>query len=510
MKQKSLLVAALLGSVLILFLIIWNGQREQARELVPPEEQILNIYGELLPQQPDVMLAIDPSSQTVLSHLYEGLYRFGEDGSIEPALVERLERSEDGKVYTFTLRESVTTKGNKVTAQTFVDHFRKLADVETNSPFSFFLADVKNGKEISLGQAEPDTLGVKATDLSTLEVTLVRPMEGFEQILAMPAFLPQLAVGDWEELETNGPFRVESIDDQIVTLHKYDDYRESDRVTLEQIIIDSSEKLTETAGIQPLPYKFNGSDVDQELAKVVDVSRSGVFYLKPNVKKAPFDDAEFRRALALVLNREAMEGSLARAEQPTDRLLVMDEGESVEKLDGEALDLLENVKKRLDKSVIEVELLSFVDEEARELSSRLKANLEELDGLKVNVTELPLGEKVGREVSGDYALSFSGWQPDYPLLSAYLTQFETGNYLNSSRYSDKEFDQLMEQARSTEDLEARNDILRQAEARLLEQGVVIPVYQVGKSYLVENRYDQIGYPVIGPSYVLTFTKIYEK
>jgi len=72
--KRFFIGAALLGSVLILFFVIWYGQREQARELLPPEEQIVTIHGETLPEQPNTLLAIDPSSQTVLSHIYEGAH----------------------------------------------------------------------------------------------------------------------------------------------------------------------------------------------------------------------------------------------------------------------------------------------------------------------------------------------------------------------------------------------------------------------------------------------------
>lgn len=509
MNKKSFIVAALLGSVLILFLFIWNEQREQSRELLPPEEQTITIHGESLPTQPDVMLAIDPASQTVLSHLYEGLYRFGADGAIEPGLVEKLERSKEGTVYTFTLKESVTTEGNAVTAQTFVDHFRKLVDDETNSPFSFLLADVQSAKEIGLGQQEPDTLGVRAIDERSLEITLIRPMEGFERIFAMPAFLPQPSVTTWDELETNGPFEIDRMDDTSISLHKNDTYREADNVTLETITIQSESNLTMMSGMHPIPYDFDTSTIDEEVMTIKDVPRSGVFYLKPNVEKAPFNDVAFRQALALTLERTTLEESLARAEQTTERLLVMDEEASVAELEGDANQLFETVKKRLKTETIEIELLSFVDEEAREISTRLKENLEQLDGLTVKIVELPLGDKVRKEVSGDYSFSLSGWQPDYPMLSAYLTQFESNDVLNSSRYANESYDQLMDQARSTESLDERNIILRNAEAKLLEEAVVMPIYQAGRSYLVEKGYDQIGYPVIGPSYVLTFAKKYE-
>lgn len=509
--KRFFIGAALLGSVLILFFVIWSEQREQARELLPPEEQIVTIHGETLPEQPNALLAIDPSSQTVLSHIYEGLYRFGADGEIEPGLVETMTRSDDGATYTFNLKASESVNGNAVTAETFVNQFRKLADDNTNSPFSFLLEDVLNAKAISLGTKEPETLGVKAIDEQTLELTLERPMEGFERILAMPAFLPQAMIGEWQELDANGPFQVESIDAAQVTLIKNEAYYDSDDVTLEKVVIWADERLSAgPGGMHPIPYGTDVETIESLEGRIVDVPRSGVFYLKSNIYEYPFDDTDFRRALALALNRGAVEGSLARAERTTERLLVIDSKEGEPSLDGDAVKLFEEVLERLEEEEIKIELLSFADEEAKRIAETIETELEQLPGLQVNVVELPLGDKVRKEVAGDYALSLSGWQPDYPAFSAYLTQFEADNYLNSSGYADQTFDQLMDDARSEEYQDERDQTYRQAEKRLLEEAVVIPIYQAGKSYAVDSKYANIGFPVIGPSYILSFSKVYEK
>ncbi|STO08656.1 peptide ABC transporter substrate-binding protein [Exiguobacterium aurantiacum] len=509
--KRYFIGAALLGSVLILFFIFWNGQRDTARELASPAEQIITIHGETLPEQPNTLLAIDPSSQTILSHLYEGLYRFGKDGTVEPGLVEDMERSDDGTTYTFTLKDSESFNGEAVTAETFVERFRMLADDDTNSPFSFFLEDVVNGKAISLGTEEPETLGVRALDPSTLEVTLERPMEGFEEILAMPAFLPQTAIGEWQELDGNGPFHIQSIDAAQLTLVKNERYHAAEDITLEKIIVWADAALgQESTGIHPIPYGTEEAVFESFEGEVVNVPRSGVFYLKPNVDEYPFDDVEFRKSLALVLDRDAIASKLARAERPTERLLVIDETETNATLEGDAAETFEAVKERLQQETIEIELLSFVDDEARQIAQSIKQDFEQLDGLKVNIVELPLGEKVRKEVAGDYALSLSGWQPDYPALSAYLTQLETDNYLNSSGYADETYDQLMADARATEGLEARDTKYRQAEQHLLEQAVVIPIYQAGRTYAVDGKYAEIGFPVIGPSYVLHFSEVYKK
>lgn len=509
--KRFFIGAALLGSVLILFFVIWYGQREQARDLLPPEEQIVTIHGEALPVQPNTLLATDPSSQTILSHIYEGLYRFGADGEIEPGLVETMTRSDDGATYTFELKESQTVNGNTITAETFVNHFRKLADDDTNSPFSFLLEDVLNGKAISLGTKEPETLGVKAIDEQTLELTLERPIEGFEKNLAMPAFLPQTMIGEWQELDANGPFQVELIDAAQVTLIKNEAYYDADRLVLEKIVIWSDEALkSEPNGIHPIPYGTDETTIESLEGKLVNVSRSGVFYLKPNVDEYPFDDVDFRRSLALALDRNQVKDSLGRAEVATDRLLVIDESEVETSLDGDAVKVFDDVRERLGDETIEIELLSFEDEEARQLAETIQTQLERLPGLQVNVVELPLEAKVRKEDAGDYGLSLSGWQPDYPAFSAYLTQFESDNYLNSSGYADNSFDQLMNQARSTEGSSDRQALYREAEKHLLEEAVVIPIYQAGRSYMVDSKYAEIGFPVIGPSYVLAFSKVYEK
>jgi oligopeptide transport system substrate-binding protein len=77
-----------------------------------------------------------------------------------------------------------------------------------------------------------------------------------------------------------------------------------------------------------------------------------------------------------------------------------------------------------------------------------------------------------------------GWIADYADPSSFLDLFLTGNELNSTFYSDQEFDGLMKQASGATGDE-RMELLQQAEARLLDTMPVIPLYYYVSRHLVQ-------------------------
>ena len=86
--------------------------------------------------------------------------------------------SEDGLTYTFHLRpEAKWSNGDPVTAGDFVYAWQRAADPATASPYSWYieLMKVAGADAVIAGEAAPDTLGVRAVDDHTLEVTLETP-----------------------------------------------------------------------------------------------------------------------------------------------------------------------------------------------------------------------------------------------------------------------------------------------------------------------------------------------
>ncbi|HEV8390761.1 MAG TPA: ABC transporter substrate-binding protein, partial [Dongiaceae bacterium] len=74
----------------------------------------------------------------------EGLTTYSEDGQVIPGVAEKWEASDDGKTYTFHLRDSKWSNGDPVTAQDFVYSFERLVDPATASDYAP-IADIISG-----------------------------------------------------------------------------------------------------------------------------------------------------------------------------------------------------------------------------------------------------------------------------------------------------------------------------------------------------------------------------
>ena len=110
-----------------------------------------------------------------------------------PAIAETYDISEDGKTYTFHLRDAKWSNGDAVTAADFVFGWHRAVDPATASEYSYMLSDigqVVNAAEIIAGEKPVTDLGVTAVDDKTLEVQLNVPVSYFLSLMYFPTFYP--------------------------------------------------------------------------------------------------------------------------------------------------------------------------------------------------------------------------------------------------------------------------------------------------------------------------------
>lgn len=131
-----------------------------------------------------------------LVNTYDGLLEYDMEGTLQPALAESYEESEDGLTYTFHLRQGVKwvdSQGREVgevTADDFVAGMQHLLDAAAG--MEYLATDViENAYEYTYGEiTDFSQVGVKAVDDYTVEYTLIKPAEYFITMLGHTSYAP--------------------------------------------------------------------------------------------------------------------------------------------------------------------------------------------------------------------------------------------------------------------------------------------------------------------------------
>ncbi len=157
------------------FSSVQNGERTEARL----------IFCEA-PNSLDPAFAENTTALTLVANLFSGLYTYDASGNVVPDLAQSCTVSDDGLVYTFTLKTRLSwsnTASAHLGASDFIYAWRRVADDETKSPYAHLtdiIAEDEDGK-LMLTADETDTV---------LTVTLKSPCDYFLELCAFSAFYP--------------------------------------------------------------------------------------------------------------------------------------------------------------------------------------------------------------------------------------------------------------------------------------------------------------------------------
>ena len=235
--------------------------------------------------------------------------------------------SEDGKTYTFKIRDDAKwSNGKPLTANDFVATWKRVLTPGFPADYATMLYVIEGARAFNKGETEDfSTVGVKALDEKTLEVNITNPTPYFLELTAFYTFFPQpIDVvekhdNDWtraENIVTNGPYTLESYrDQQDVVLAKNANYWGASDVKIDKvrfrIIADANARVSayktgELHWVSGLPVAQISSllthpDHYQE-------PLLGVYYYRVNVSdpNSLLANKEFRKALSLATDRESL------------------------------------------------------------------------------------------------------------------------------------------------------------------------------------------------------------
>lgn len=530
-KTVKKLIALLLAMILSVSMFSGCSSKEENGEQQQTAEQTTSTEGNMVSadckgsvltwnlgvdsQTLDPAKAVSDDSMSVINNTFEGLMRENANG-VEPAMAQDMPQeteNEDGTVtLTYTLRNASWSDGQPVTANDFEFAWKRCADPANNAENAYLMGYLANYDDIAQGLAEVDTLGVKAVDDKTLEVTLKQPTEYFNELLTLPAFMPlrEDMVGsddswskDPQRAVSNGPFTLAGYTAGTeFVLQKNDQYWNKENVSLDYIVARMLDEnfapvgmafgdimLTEGEVSQPenqTDTEGNTVEVPQ-LANTVTaatIPSSTVVSLVVNTNTANslLKNADVRNALSLALDRTAaaeaaggqallsvspLGGENLSATADTEKALSMINGAGSE----EATDTEEQTAD--DKSI---EIVYLENDELAAALETVKSSWEAL-GFSVTLTAQDAETfKLSRN-SLQYAdILCSVWEADAQDQQLYLEPYLSYNVQSGCGYTNPDFDQLMLDAMQASG-EERTAKLSEAETTLLEDGYVMPLYQ---------------------------------
>ncbi len=455
------------------------------------------------PDSLDIHTAQSLSALNVLRDLHEGLLTFDARAGLIPGVAESWSISDSGRVWTFELDETARfSDGDRIVAEDFVAGWRRALNPATASPTAALLDAVENAAAVRKGRAEAGDLGVTALAPGRLEVRLERPLAWFGELLTHPVTYP------WPGSAAprySGAFVLdEHVPGAHLELRPNPHYRQADDIALDgvswHVIEQPNVELDRyRAGQLHVTETIPPGRVDWLHEQFGDELRIspylGSFFLGFNLSREPFADArKLRRALTLAVDRAIIaERVLGSGEIPAWGLIPpgmpgWPEGRepplpAAERL-AEARRLYREAGYGEDRP-LRVELRFNTSLTHRRMAAAIAAMWKLHLGVQTRLVNEEWKVFIANRRQGRITQVFrGGWIADWRDAANFLQLFESDSPGNYTFFDDSAFDGLMRRARGQSG-DARLATLRQAEDRLLDEQVVLPLYYYVSRHLVD-------------------------
>ena len=483
---------------------------------------------------------IDPSINVTsdavfyLIHTFEGLVEKDFNGKLSPAVAESWDISDDGLVYTFKLRTNAKwTDGKPVTASDFVYSWQRVVDPATGSQYGYQHEPVKNAKAITAGEMPKESLGIKAIDDYTLEVTLEAPTAYFLELLSFPTFYPLRKdiidkYGDQWTLKAdtyigNGAFKlIERNRDESLVMIKNTNYWNIDNIVPDKITFVLMENETgSVAGVKGGTLHFARSFPRQDIKALQD---EGLIVIKPRISSYYYclnltndilKDVRVRRALSLAIDRNYIVQYVTMGgEKPAGALVpygISDYEGDFRENGGEYIDLseegyaknVEEAKRLMAEAgypngegfpVMEFKADPGIHVKIFEAVQQMwKENL----GIDVTLTQEEWAVFLQTRYDRNITMARGGWNGDFDDPVNFMTLCISYSPNNYSVYSNKAYDDMINQVMLSGDQKFRMETMHKAEEMLMKEEAIIPIYYYTEPLLVSPKLKDVYYDSLG-------------
>jgi peptide/nickel transport system substrate-binding protein len=479
----------ILVGVLIAFMLLGVGTAQRVLRLDN------SAPGELDPHKGN-----DYSGSVLAYNIYDTLVMPDPQAGVAPHLATEWSVSDDGLTYTFTLRQGVLFHdGSELQSDDVIFSYERVKAI--NQGFAFLFTEWVSAVEA------PDPYTVQFTLSGTYAPflsTLVRlPVVNKDVVLANTQDGDFGDYGDYgqaflsEQDAGSGAYKVVSHSPQELTvLEKFPDYflgfaEKAPDVVRQRYSVESATMRTLMARKEhEVSSQWHPQEVFKALAgeegiSLITEGGSASLLFKLNTQRAPTDDVNFRKAMALAFDYDALlstlkitdevsSGTPARGPIP-DGVPGFDANLPMPKRDLEAAKAaLAESKYASDLASVEIDMAWVAEVPSEEKMALLfQQNMAEL-GVKVNITKVPWATLTERFAAAEttpnlYPL-FTGLSYPDPdgLLYVMYSSKAPGTFWSSSWLNDADVDAMLDEARTTTDNDKRMELYASIQQRLVD------------------------------------------
>jgi len=466
----------------------------------------------------DPHLATQTSDYSVLSALLEGLAAEDPvDLHPVPGVAERWEISPDGLSYTFFLRANAKwSNGDPVTAKDFVGSWQRILTPSLGSDYANLFFIIEGAEAFNKGLAGFEQVGLRAPDARTLHVKLEHPSAYFLSLLTHMAWLP-VHLGSIEKSGSstdrnnawavpgrfigNGPFNLTAWrEGQEIVVEKSATYWDNSTVRLQGIhfhAIDSidveerafrARQLHITEAMPPAKIDSYRRDSPQLLRTDPLL---GTYFYRLNTTRPFLNDVKIRRALALAVDRKAIVEKILRAGQlPAVALTPPGTAGYTAQTSlptdfAAARQLLVEAGYPGGKGLPAFELLFNTSESHRLVAEAIQEMWRRELGVEVRLANQELKGTLEARRAGNYQIMRAVWMADFIDPATFLDIWHSDSGNNYTGWKNQDYDALLFTAARESKPASRMALLQKAEALLLAEAPMIPIYHYTHVFLIQ-------------------------
>jgi ABC-type oligopeptide transport system substrate-binding subunit len=438
--------------------------------------------------------------------LQEPLTSFDNEYQLTPLAASSWEQSADGLTWTFHLRDGMKwSDGEPVTAGDYVFALQHAA----TSGYDFawywsFAGGIKNWDDVTAGKADVSTLGLGAPDDKTLTVTTAAPKPYLPGVVSLWYPVPKHQFDkfgdDWatnvDNVVSSGPFLLKSWEksNNSVVLTKNPDYNGPWVAQVDELTIDPSVGLPEVgmpaflAG--DVAYTtLNAGQIPVVKQRFPDSIRTeAVFatsYIAFDLEKAPFDNADVRRALYYAVNRDELTATVLKdIAIPAHSILAPGYPGYSDKIAAQAVfdpakakELLAKAGYPDGKGFPDIEIW-FREEGGYNgailppMAQYLQSQFKQILGINMNIKVMPGKDWMEGMLARKNNIYLAPYEYDYLDPSNFYGLFYNGG---RHSYHVKAYDDLVAAADKAPEWADRVKLYEEAEQVMIDQGLIVPL-----------------------------------